>query len=88
MECKAKDPAGHLMLFPPIFKFGKLGEGNMLITGQFIILPLEGLPLRQFVGWVEYAMDYDETVIRWETLKVSLRWENPGVPPPYIFKNT
>ena len=97
MVCKAENPTRHLLaLIPLVFEPRKLDDGNMLNSGQFVFPPLdfrpvdipeaEHLVLNLFAGWIEYIMDYAETVVRWEAFEIGLDRESLGVPPAHVFE--
>jgi len=91
---EAGDPTGHLptpvlLVFEP----GKLNEDNVLITGQFAVLRLDLRPSEvsrycHLAGRVEYVVGYAETAMRREALGVGFGWEDLGVLPADVFKNT
>ena len=94
----AEDPTGHLLtLFPLVFEHHEVIEDNKLGAGKFVVAPLDLWPAKvmegqilwqnPFVGWIEYAVYYTETVIRWEVFEVGLNWESLGVPSAHVFKN-
>ena len=89
MMCITEGPTGHLLrLFPLVFELCKPDEDDVVIAGQFVVPPLylrpaQILELNPFVGWIEYVMDYPETVIRRKALKVGL-----GVPLAHVLETT
>jgi len=94
MKCEAEDPTGHLpVLFRLVFELGKLGKDDVLVTRQFVIVPLDRRPFSSWhpttppTGHMEYIVEYGKTVVGWEVPEISLKQDSPSVPLVHILEN-
>ena len=101
MKCEAEEPSGHFRrLAPLVFEPCKLRESacnfDMLITGWFIVVPLDpplepavtkGKDLACYVVLMEYTMDCTQKAGNQGVGKTGFGWDGPGVSPVDIPKD-